>query len=73
MTKTVRFDGHPADLLFAFGHELAGGTSVEMSDDEAAQLAADPHVHVSVLDDEHEPEADETGEGHDHEPSEKEE
>ncbi len=44
----VRFDGHPGRLI-AFGYELEAGKSVEMTEEEAAQLAADPNVQVTVL------------------------
>jgi hypothetical protein len=43
----VRFDGR--GRLVAFGHELTHNQTAEMSDEEAAQLAANPHVQVTVL------------------------
>lgn len=60
--KHVRFNGPVGHRLLAYGHEIFGGKSVEMSDEEAAQLAADPHVDVTVTATAAKPEAD-TGEG----------
>lgn len=63
--KDVRFDG-PGHLLHAFGHQIHLGGSKRLSNEQAAQLAADPHVQVTVSDNEEpepEPEA-EPGEGH---------
>jgi hypothetical protein len=50
--------------LIAFGHTLRAGESVLMTEAAAAQLAADPHVQVTVEDD---PNKAAPGEGHDHE------
>lgn len=44
--KNVRNTGRGP--LRAFGHELAPGQAVEISDEQAEQLAADPHVDVTV-------------------------
>lgn len=61
--KDVRFDG-PGHLLHAFGHQIPLGGSRRLSNEQAAQLAADPHVQVTVSEEpEPEPEA-ELGEGH---------
>lgn len=46
--KHVRFDGPVGHRLHAFGQEISGGETVEMPDEQAAQLAADPHVPVTV-------------------------
>lgn len=59
MSKYVRFNGPggAGSCLQAHGYEIPLGGHVEMEDDEAEQLANDPHVNVTVFD--HEPEADE--------------
>jgi len=44
--RTVRFDGR--GRLLAYGHELWSGESVEMTNEEAARLEADPHISVTV-------------------------
>lgn len=46
--KHVRNDG--SGPLLAYEYELAPGESVEMTNEEAAQLDADRHVEVSVSD-----------------------
>jgi hypothetical protein len=45
--KRVRYDGR--GRLRVFGHELAHNQVAEMSDEEAAKLAAHPHLRVTVL------------------------
>jgi hypothetical protein len=45
--KRVRFDGR--GRLRVFGHELAHNETAEMTDSEAAQLAANPNIQVTVL------------------------
>jgi hypothetical protein len=47
--KLVTNDARRGRLL-AFGHELGPGATVLMTDAAAAQLAADPHVQVTVRD-----------------------
>lgn len=45
--KLVRFDGR--GRLLAYGHELwGGGDPVEMSNEDAARLQANPHIPVTV-------------------------
>lgn len=55
--KRIRYDG-PGHMLVAAGREIPRGESDEVPDKVAAQLAASPHINVTV-----EPEA--TGAGQD--------
>jgi hypothetical protein len=59
--RNVTFHG-PGHRLLAFGRELLRGDPVEMSNEHAESLAANPHVRVTVTEAATEPEAD-TGEG----------